>query len=438
MGGGSAASRIVLLTGSSLCHNPRALKEAGALARAGHRVTVLGAWYDAGFKARDQRLVGELPFDFVPVLDATLGGTGEVAQLARRSATKAAQVAYSVTGWQSPRLLGLSVGSLLRHALQHPADLYIAHSEPALHVAGRLLQQGRRVALDLEDWFSEDLLPEARRHRPLRLLRRLERLLLTEGACSFCPSEAMAAAVAQAYGCRPPTVIYNAFPSTDRQALEGSVADRRDRSVPSLYWFSTSLGPGRGIEDLLAALPFLAGDCEIHLRARVAPDFAQHLRQLLPERWRPRLHFHALADNGQLLARIAEHDIGFAGELPECRSRDLTLTNKVLHYLLAGRPVVASDTAGQREAARRASGAVRLYPAGNARALAAALDEFLSSRQRRRAAGAAALAAAERVFCWERQEETLVGAVAAALSADRDRSLPLAGPRLRDGAGRAA
>ena len=41
--------------------------------------------------------------------------------------------------------------------------------------------------VDLEDWFSEDLLPEARRHRPLRLLRSLERELLSRGAFASRP-----------------------------------------------------------------------------------------------------------------------------------------------------------------------------------------------------------------------------------------------------------
>jgi len=53
-------------------------------------------------------------------------------------------------------------------------------------------------------------------------------------------------------------------------------------------------------------------------------------------------------DGDDLLSRIAEHDIGFAGEMPHCRSRDLTVTNKILQYLLAGLAVVASGTAGQR------------------------------------------------------------------------------------------
>jgi glycosyltransferase involved in cell wall biosynthesis len=118
-----------------------------------------------------------------------------------------------------------------------------------------------------------------------------------------------------------------------------------------------------------------------------------------------------------LLSRIAEHDIGFAGDLPTIRSRDLTVTNKILQYLLGGLAVVASDTAGQREVAEKAPGAVLLYPSGDSVALAAQLNALLNSPQRLQGAKAAALQAAQTVFCWERQEQVLVDLVERALDA---------------------
>jgi len=409
---------IGLLTGSSLCHNPRVLKEATALARAGYRVQVLGAWLDADLKARDEALMPGLPFDFIPVLDVTRQGARETtSRLARRAGRKVAQFAHDVAGWQSPRQLGVTVDPLLREARRHPADLYIAHSEPGICVAGELLRQGWRVGADMEDWFSEDLLPEARRHRPARLLQAAEREILRRGVCAFCPSEAMAASLADAYGCRTPTAIYNAFPWSDRATLDGTALDRRDHAIPSIYWFSTTLGPGRGIEDLLAALPLMNGECEVHLRGNPAPGFAAWISAQLSDRWRNRVFLHGLVNNAALLPRIAEHDIGFAGEQPNSRSRDLTITNKILHCLLGGLAIVASDTAGQREVARQAPEAVLLYRAGDARDLAEKLDALIASPTRREAARRAALTAARDIFCWERQEEKLVAAVTGALGA---------------------
>jgi glycosyltransferase involved in cell wall biosynthesis len=410
-------ARIALLSANSLCHNPRVMKEAAALVRAGHDVSVLGAWHDPSFKARDLRLIASAPFQFISVLDATLPGLrSNAAQFIRRVGRRAADGAYKLASLQTPRQLGSGIGRLQAQALRIDADLYIAHSEPALHVAHALLGRGRRVGVDMEDWFSEDLLPEARRSRPLRLLRDLELGVLRRSAFASCPSRAMSSALAAEFECSPPTVVYNAFAWSDRAAIDTATKDRRDPELPSVHWFSTTLGPGRGLEDLLAALPLLKHDAEIHLRGNPVPAFERWMWTQIPDRWRDRTFIHPLVENEELLSRIAEHDVGFAGEMTYCRSRDLTVTNKILHYLLGGLAVVASDTQGQREIAAAAPDAVRLYRRGDAHALADALDELLGSPERLRNARAAALSAAEKTFCWERQEPALIDAVAHALA----------------------
>ena len=415
--GTDRTAKIVLLSGNSLCHNPRVMKEALTLSRAGYAVQVLGGWLDPALKERDLSLIDRAPFAFSPVLDVTAPGLRDrAAHAAARVCRKVAHIAHRLTGRESLLQLGVVAKPLLRQALGISADLYIAHSEAGLHVAHTLRREGRRVGVDMEDWFSEDLLPEARRARPLRLLRRLENDVLRDGTYASCSSGAMSAALAATYGCAPPAVIYNAFPWSDRHTLDGSTKDRRDTSIRSLYWFSTTLGPGRGLDELMEAVALSSHEVEIHLRGNPVPGFEAWLASKLPDHRRQRLYFHDLVPNDRLLCRIAEHEIGFAGEAAQCRSRDLTVTNKILHYLLGGIAVVASDTAGQREIAAQAGDAVLLYRSGDARTLAGALDALLGSPNRMRDAKAAALDAARRMFCWERQEAALLAAVECALN----------------------
>ena len=410
-------ARIVLLSGNSLSHNPRVLKAAGALARAGHDVTVLGAWLDADLKAQDQRVLQRAPFRFVPVLDATQADWRETAaQFVRRARRKTAHLVHRVAGRESPIQLGDAVAPLLAHANDIAADLYVAHSEPALYAAWQLMRDGRRVGVDMEDWFSEDLLPQARKSRPLKLLRFLEAELLRCGAYASCPSCAMSEALAAAYGGNAPVVIYNAFAWADRPTFAGGRRDRHDPARPSIFWYSQTLGPGRGIEDLIAALPLLHGNAELHLRGRATPGMEAWIRSGLPEAWQRRVFVHPLAPNDELASCISEHDIGFAGEVPYCRNKDLTVSNKVLQYLLGGLAVVASATAGQREVAVQAPGAVTLYEPGNARSLADALDGLLRSPGKLGQAKQAALQAAQRTFLWEKQKPVLLDAMTAALS----------------------
>jgi glycosyltransferase involved in cell wall biosynthesis len=414
---GRHPSRIVLISGSSLCHNPRVMKAATTLARSGYDVRVLGAWLEADLKARDQAMIEQAPFRFEPVFDVTLPGLHRTAaHTLLRARRKAANAVYGLTGWQSRDQLGYGIGRMLARARALAADLYIAHSEPALYVAWRLMQDGRRAGVDMEDWFSEDLLPESRRRRPLALLRFLERDLLMRGVYASCPSRVLSEALAKEYGGKPPIVLYNAFPWKDRNAIDGRCKDRRNTAIASICWYSQTLGPGRGIEDLVGALPLLKCEAEIHLRGHAAPGMVDWIRERIPERWRQRVFFHPLVSNEELLSRIAEHDIGFAGEMPYCRSRDLTVTNKILHYLLGGLAVVASDTAGQREVAVQAKDAVAVYETGNPAALANALDRLLASHALLAHAKSTALQVARDSLCWEGQEPTLLTAIAATLA----------------------
>lgn len=405
--------KVLILTDSHLCHNPRVIKEATALQNAGYKVEVLGGWFDPALKARDQALLAGLPFQFTPVLDVT---REKLPGLKSRLCVRAARVWHLRTGIETRWQLGYTVGGLLRAARQRKADLFIAHAEPALWVASRLAAPGFRVGVDMEDWFSEDLPPEARRQRPVRLLRRLEQEVLKLSAHSTCTSRAMSEALAADYGCRPPAVIYNAFPWADRQILDGKFKDRRNTALPSVHWYSRSIGPDRGLSDLFAALPLVKQDFEIHLRGEHTTGFESWLTANVPEPWRKRLFLHPLVSNDELLSRIAEHDIGFAGEQKNVsRNRDLTITNKILHYLLGGLAVVASDTAGQCEIAAQASDAVRIYRSNDAASLANELNALLDSPEMLRTSKSAALAAAEKKFCWERQSPALLASVKAAL-----------------------
>ncbi|MEO8276034.1 MAG: glycosyltransferase [Thermoanaerobaculia bacterium] len=413
---GSVRGQIVLLTGNPLCRNPRVFKEATCLAEAGYEVEVLGAWTGSGVKAEDQQLLAGKRFQFTPVWNSESSSLNHrIRRFAARGLAKSSRLAHQAAGVSIPWQLGAVYGALAHAAYARRFDLAIAHSEPALAVAARLQRDGRRVGVDFEDWFSEDFLAEARSSRPVALLRAIESTLARTSSYLTCTSKAMAREIASDYGCTEPAVLYNSFPWADRTSIDGLLRDRSERRLPSIHWYSQTLGQGRGLEDLMGALPLVHAEAEVHLRGRPAAGFELWLRAQIPEGWRDRVFVHGLVPNAELLSRIAEHDIGFAGERSDCRSRDLTVTNKILHYLLAGLAVVASETTGQREIAAQASGAVRLYPPGDQAALAGQINRLLGSADELATARAVALAAAERTYCWERQEARLLEAVQKAL-----------------------
>jgi glycosyltransferase involved in cell wall biosynthesis len=406
-------SKILILIGGHLCTAPRPQKEAETLANAGHNVTVRGLWFDPELVKRDRLLMTNKKWRFEPIID--FQPTHHLRSLRIRLQGRLAKERFQRFGTFAPALLGYGAKAMLTAARQARADLTIVHSEAGLWVGNRLLDEGFRVGVDFEDWFSEDLLPKERAARPIAQLKALESRLVRE--CTYCltTSHAMAEALAEAYQAPKPTVIYNAFPWAEREQIDHQKRDRPHLTLPSLHWFSQTIGPGRGLENLFQALPHLKIPVEIHLRGNYPESARQWLEPLVPSGWRDHLFIHPSVPNGELLSRIAEHDIGLALEIPYCFNKQFTASNKLFQYLQAGLAVIATDTAGQREILSQQPAIGRLISTNNPVALAQALKDLFGDPERLTAAKAASLQATKEQFCWEKQAKSLLSIAELAL-----------------------
>lgn len=407
-------ARIAIYIGRHLCTAPRPCKEADALAAAGHEVTVSGLWFDPRLVARDRALLADRRWKFVPYADCrpdTAPGRWRW-QLVRLE-QRFSRLLFARTGRVSANLFGYGTGRMLRHARCHAADLSLFHSEGGLWVARALQRRGQRVGVDFEDWFSRDLPPESRAGRPIQALEQLERAALHYGPYVLATSRAMARALAADYGGPEPTVIYNAFPATD---AVGPVP-HADTAPIRLHWFSQTLGPGRGLETLFAALPQVQPAWELHLLADDPSNFAATLLAALPESLRPRVRVQPTVPNVELPAAIAANDVGLALDVSDIPSRNLTVTNKLFQYLEAGLAVAASDTAGHTEILRQAPAMGESFTAGDAPSLAAALNRLMADRAQLNAARAAAFSSARTIFSHERQVPVYAALATRALAA---------------------
>ena len=403
--------RILVVSSGPLCRQPRPLKEATALARAGYNVTVLSVRGREQDERQDAALLATHPFAKRTVSADSLPLRLRI-WLARK---------LTSLGLPSLHALG-PYSALLRATAATPADLTIVHTELGLCV-GRALVGTRRIAADFEDWHSEDLPRTARRHRPLRQLRAAEHTLLHRAAYTVTSSHALADALHTRYGGPKPHVLTNAFPLQPSPRSVSSSADLLTTRDPlpatsashSFFWFSQTLGPGRGLESFLAAWQLMRTPSELVLLGEPAGDFASTLLAPLSAEQRRRVHLRPLVPPDALPALIAEHDIGLALEQADNLNHDLTISNKILQYLNAGLAVVASDTRGQREVLARAP--IGLFvPVENPSAAAEALDAFLQDRPRLTACRRAARALAESHYCWEREEPRLLALVEQALA----------------------
>lgn len=406
--------KITIVSGIQLSNNPRVVKEADALAEAGFDVTVLCSLLDPSYKDREQALFEGKKWRPVQILDFNNADSATV--FYRRLRTRLANEVYRFTGRGSVSQLGYVGPELLRECLKNPADLYSVHLEQAFCVGAELCRRGFRVAADFEDWYSEDLLPEARARRPVKLLAKSEQTLLEHSEYTLSTSQSLSNALAQHYSSRAPLVVANTFSLKERESLDGKTLDRRNSDLCSLVWVSQNIGPMRGIEQLMEATEFLAEPIEIHLRGRVSKEFKDKLLGMASPVARPHIYFHPQIPHSELLSRISEHDIGYAAEPGYCPNNNLTVSNKIYHYLLAGIPIIATSTAGQSEVADELPGCIRVFSPNEPQELAAHIGSAQSGEWSLKEAGKVALQAALSKYNWEHSKIQLIDAVQKALS----------------------
>jgi len=401
---------ILILTSAHLCRNPRVVKEAATLGHAGYDVTVMSVSVQPRFERMDLELMRDLPFKRVVIDYAADNLRDRIADFLQRSATWIARRLCSEFAIETAQTLG-PASALLRFARSFPADLTIVHTEIPIWIAQYLIRDGRRVAVDVEDWYSEDLLYADRQSRPIKLLRTAEKFALCHAVYSSATAQSMAGALVGAYQCPPPIIIRNSFPLQSRSRVDTPAST----GEPRFIWFSQTIGPGRGLELFFAAWARTTQPSKVYLLGDERPGYREKLLARLPPSRRGDLHFIPLVAPEELPAKLAEFDIGLALEPRWPLNRNITITNKILQYLNAGLAVIATDTAGQKEIMQAAPGAGVLITPHETTEYAGKLDALIGDHARLRATQSAARAAAEREFCWERETPRLLATVERAL-----------------------
>jgi glycosyltransferase involved in cell wall biosynthesis len=387
---------ILIVTSGPLCRNPRALKESTTLAAAGYTVTALTVFHNEACAEMDRQLLSGSTVRQMAVGSPTY----PAGQFRQRVRTWVARKLVNYLGWPAPSALG-PVGPLLKQARQIPADLTVVHNEAPFWVGCRLLKAGRIVAADFEDWHSEDLLPAARKTRPLTLIRALEKQLLHEAVYCTTTSSALAKALSDAYRGPVAQVIPNCF------ELQAAPANR-PRRVPELVWFSQTTGPGRGLEEFITRWGQLPPSCgRVTFIGSLIPGFDRTLLDLAPADARPRMVFLPPVLPHELPSVLTQFDAGLALEHRIPPNKDLTTSNKIFQYLNAGLAVIATPTAGQMEIMNHAPDAGIVVDLTSPDATSS-LQAFLSDPGRISSAQGAARRAAETLYHWEKYAPRLV------------------------------
>jgi glycosyltransferase involved in cell wall biosynthesis len=393
-------ARITVVTSGHLSTCPRMLKAADALAGDGHEVRVVATCHEPWAAETDRAVKASRTWRLATV-DYRRGYAGSVYWRTGVRYRAARALAEAIGPERTPlsvvtRAFGRVHSELVHAAIAEPSDLIYGGTTGALAaIAEAGVRLGVPYALDLEDLHHGEA-SGAGAGFENALAMRVERAVLPKAAFLTTSSEAIAQAYRERHGLQP-SVIHNAFPLPARPPATNGQGERF-----RAYWFSQTIGPGRGLEDAVVALGRVRQATELVLRGRAQSGYLDTLRALASEQpGRPTILHEPPASPDEMVELARPYDVGLALEQATPRNRQLCLTNKAFTYILAGVPVVMTDTPGQRALAADLGCAAAVAAPGDVDGLAAALAMWAADSVRLDCAKRAAWDAASRRWHWE-------------------------------------
>jgi len=422
---------VCMFVYNNMLHDARVRREAWTLTAAGYEVTVV-AVHDPGRTVREETVDG---VRIVRLSRSILGISRREIVARLRGQALAPGASRAASGTQKPRgrpralrarllsavetVVRLSVYPLrrvlvfvrfVRAGLRTRADVYHAHDLNTLLMACTASHMRRRPLV----YDTHEVATDRARMKFRWWAAFLEGLLIGRASRVICTTQTRADFTEKRYGIAPPLVLRNlpAYAEPEASTLMHERLGLPPEAKVVLY--QGGVQPERGLEQLLAAAPSIEGGVMVLLGSG---------------RLKPMLLARA-ADAG-LEGKVFFHDAVHVGELPQwtacayvgmqllqntCFNHYSSLSNKLLEYIMAGVPVIASDLPEMRRVIED-TGAGMVVDASEPKTIAGAINQLLANGQLRERMSQSAKAARGR-YSWEREEHVLVALYEGLLAAD--------------------
>ena len=366
--------KIVIISSGQPSLNPRLVKEADALAEAGYLVTVLYAYWNDWGTQHDRHLLAEKNWKAV-----RLGGSPEQ----KRAAWFFSRLIHKVSRFMLKKRGGYSNFAdpaiarssyfLIKKAKKYKADLYIAHNLGALPAAAKAaLRYKKPYGFDAEDFHRQEIDDDINSFH-YKICSYLEDKYLPSATYLTASSPLIAKKYAQLYN-RPVTDVLNVFPQTPVFPIV-----KNENKHLKLFWFSQTIGPGRGLETAIEALSLTENTIELHLLGQLANGYKQQLLQLAQNKGiNNQVFFYGPVPADKLFNTAAQFDIGLASETGFCLNNNMALSNKLFTYIQCGLAVAASNTSAQSAFMAQYPQTGKVY--NNAKELSAILSAYNENR----------------------------------------------------------
>ena len=406
---------VCLITPGHVASTPRLVRNADALAEAGYAVHVVAGRHYPPADALDAELFSKARWRYT-LVDYCGGPAVALRKLRRRFFRRLVTRPAFATAFVAARAHHSEIARLAAVASRIPAQIFLGHCLPGLPAAA-FAAHARRVpygfdAEDLHDAETDAAIDDRAESNARRIL---QSTLLPGCAHLTSASPLIGKRLGEAYGVNALTLL-NVFPISEGPSIQARQDDINEQRPARFYWFSQTIGPGRGLEAVVAIVGRMRIPAELHLRGFVDLEYMSHLRSIARQCGLTRAITFLPPGSPDEMPRLAStFDLGLSTEESLPLSRDLCLTNKIFAYLLAGIPQLLSRTTGQTALAPTLGAACLLCNVADAEETAHRLDQFFSDFARVSAARHAAWTSARGQFCWDVEKEKLLASLKAAL-----------------------
>jgi glycosyltransferase involved in cell wall biosynthesis len=407
-------SRIALLGPNQLASNPRLVRNADALAAAGHEVTVIYPDHLVRFRGNDAALAAGARWRCRPVdlcLTPVARLRARFARLRRRVA--AGRAPASSSDFRLERAYGYFGPELAAAAIATRPELVIAQQQMTVAPAARAAAaSGARFAADIEDLVADC------EDEPVALVREIERRGFPRAAFLATMSEAAADRIVELH--RPaarPLVLHNCVALAERAGLPSPEARPPGDSL-RLYWFGQTIGPHACAEAILRAIPQLRRPAQLTLRgANPQADYLRRLQTLAASLGLgDALRIEPGAPPGEMVRLAGEHHVCLGTQPGRQLFHQLAIGNKVFTGLMAGCVVALTDTLAHRRLLAEHDGWAFTFGDNDPGLLAAGLNRLFADPSALAGARRRAWDLGTNAYNWERESGRLVDSVAAALA----------------------
>lgn len=340
-------SIVLITTGQPSC-NPRIVKEANALTQAGNDVTVLYCFFIDWAEREDKKLLKNVNWKY-----RLIGGSpfeNNNTYFFTRLRFKISRILHSYLGNSfllAERSQARCYDELLKAAKRIKADWYIGHNLGALPIAAKAAKFNHaKAGFDFEDYHRGE--HDSSAHSIINRNIFLENKYLPQLDYCSTASDLITSATRQNHPHFKGKIftIDNCFSLA--QQMPFRMKDEEDKTL-QLLWFSQTIGSNRGLEDVLDAL-IIMNDPFIHLTLVGRLDAS--IEQIIKSKGGILLntiHFKGIISPDDIPALASRMDIGLALETGHNENREISLTNKIFTYLLAGNAIILSNTKMQMQ-----------------------------------------------------------------------------------------